>query len=684
LKKAFLLLAICLPFSLWAQSNSDSTSVSAEIILGEIVISSDLFESKKKDFAGSVTGIQPKTIDQSNSLYLQPILNSVPGVYMQSGALNTNRITIRGIGSRSPFATNKIKAYLDEIPLSTGEGETTMEDIDFSTLGGIEVYRGPASTMYGAGLGGAIHMVTRKTVTEPLASLDYSIGSFGLTKKNLALQLGGERGGLSIFYQDVDSDGYRSNNEYDRQSISAIGKVSNLGKKSCLTTYGNFTKLVAFIPSSLSEDDYLNSPTKAAFPWAEAKGFEDNKRIRLGLSLKTIYNEDLESTVAIFTNHGESREVTPFGNEDITTSNLGLRGTVRMHLIPEDKFNLVLGTEIFREGFRIKSFENVNSQNGTLESDLDQTRNYANVFVASEYQPSKDWVLSLGGNFNFSNYENMDKLVSGSSGATGKQNFNTILSPKFSVTRHLSENISLYALVAHGFSLPTFDETLNPNGDINEDIKPEKGFNYEIGLKGTLADNKVYFELTGYTMRINDLLVARRNSELDYSGFNAGNSSHNGMELLLNHQLLKTNGIEVNQSFAYTIMNYTFDDFIDDDRGDFSGNDLTGVPSYTSNYSLNIETLIGFYSGLVWQGVGKMPILDDNSIYSEAYNLVNIKFGFQKDVGRLNLNLYMGINNLLDEKYASMLQINPRFNQRYYYPGLPVNYFGGVKLGYRI
>lgn len=676
-------MSLCLPLSLSAQSTNDSTSVSSEIILGEIVISTDLFENKKKDFAGSVTGIEPKTIDQSNSLYLQPVLNSVPGVYMQSGALNTNRITIRGIGSRSPFATNKIKAYLDEIPLSTGEGETTLEDIDFSTLGGIEVYRGPASTMYGAGLGGAIHMVTKKTQTEPSGSIDYSIGSFGLTRKNMALELGGERGGLSVFYQGIDSDGYRDNNQYDRQSISAIGKVSKLGKKSSLTTYGNFTKLVAFIPSSLSEDDYLNSPTKAAFPWAEAKGFEDNKRIRLGLSLKTIYNEDVESTVAIFSNIGESREVTPFGNEDITISNLGLRGTVRMNLLPENKLNMVLGTEVFREDFRIKSFENVNSQNGSLESDLDQTRNYANVFVASKYQPSKDWVLSLGGNFNFSNYENIDELVSGSNGATGEQNFNAIFSPKFSITRHLGDNISIYGLVAHGFSLPSFDETLNPDGDLNEDIKPEKGFNYEIGLKGTLVDNKLYFELAGYAMRINDLLVAKRISDLDYSGYNAGKSSHNGIELLLNHQLLKTNEISINHSLTYTIMNYTFDDFIDDERGDFSGNDLTGVPSYTSNYSLNIETLIGFYSTLVWQGIGQMPILDDNSIYSEAYNLVNLKFGFQKNLGKLNLNIYAGINNVLDEKYASMLQIN-QFRERFYYPGLPVNYFGGVKLSYRI
>jgi iron complex outermembrane receptor protein len=32
-------------------------------------------------------------------------------------ALNTNRITIRGIGARTPFGTTRIKTYLDNIRL---------------------------------------------------------------------------------------------------------------------------------------------------------------------------------------------------------------------------------------------------------------------------------------------------------------------------------------------------------------------------------------------------------------------------------------------------------------------------------------------------------------------------------------------------------------------------------------
>lgn len=682
LQNRIFFLLLVLPLGLCAQSPEDSTKMSNEITLNEVVINSDIFENKYQDFAGSVTSIKPDLLHSINSLSLQPVLNTVPGVYMQSGALNTNRITIRGIGSRSPFATNKIKAYLDEIPLSTGEGETTLEDIDFATLGGVEVYRGPVSTMYGAGLGGAVHMLTSRSTPRNNGSLDFLVGSFGLQKYNVTLGLGSEKAGMNLFYQDVQSDGYRDNNEYSRQSLSSIGRAK-VGKKSSLSIYFNVTDLKAFIPSSVDEDTYLNSPTDAGGPWGNARGFEDNNRVRAGLSLSTAFNEGLESTVALFTNIGDSREVTPFGNEDITTSNFGLRGKLRKSFLPENKLVGVLGTEVFVENFRIESFENDNSQNGDMTSDLRQDRNYTNIFLATEYLPAKNWIVSLGGNLNLSKYENTDKFTTGGTGLSGKKTFDPVVSPKLSVVRHLGESVSVYGLVAHGFSLPTFDETLNPGGNINEDIQVEKGLNYELGIKGTLFNDKIYFDLTGYTMRINDLLVARRNSELDYSGFNAGKSTHNGIEAMLKHRLINTEVVTIEHDLSYTLMDYSFDSFIDDDRGDFSGNKLTGVPDYTVNYNLTIETTYGFYGRVNCQGAGSMPILDDNSVFSESYLLANLKLGFRREFQKVSVNVYGGVNNVLDEKYASMLQINPRFNQRYYYPGLPINYFSGIKVGYR-
>lgn len=683
LKYIFLALFFLAPYLIKSQSKPNSTGLISKYELDEIIIESDLFQNKKIDFAGSVTGLNIEKITIANNLYLQPLLNTIPGVHMQSGALNTNRITIRGIGSRSPFSTNKIKAYLDDIPLSTGEGETNLEDIDFATLGGIEVYRGPVSTMYGAGLGGAIHMRTKNPANTNLIATDFSIGSFGLQKFNLKTALSDGQKGISIFYQKVRNDGYRENNEYLRQSISAIGG-SNIGSTSSLTSYINFTHLKAFIPSSLDLETFTNNPREATNSWATAMGFEHNDRLRLGLSLKTVHSKQMESTIAVFSNIGKTREVTPFGNEDIESNNFGLRARIRSDLLNNEKLILVAGTEAFIENFGIKSFENDNSQNGNLTSDLEQDRKYGNLFIATEFFPSQKWKLSLGSNLNLSSYKNTDLFNQGLNNTSGNQNFDPIISPKFSITRKLKSQISIYGLVAHGFSLPTFDETLNPNGQINESIMSEQGLNIEFGLKGYLLKEKLYTEFSIYSMEIKNLLVARRNSELDFSGFNAGKSQHNGIELSLNHNLLESKSTVIRQSLNYTLMDYTFDVFIDDDRGDFSGNELTGVPNQTLNYQLTFESKLGIYSNVNYQYVGAMPILDDNSIYSTAYKTINLKAGFKRQYNQFYFDVYGGVNNLLDEKYASMIQINPRFNQRYYYPGLPINYYTSIKIAYKI
>ena len=81
-------------------------------------------------------------------LLLMP-LNRIPGILMHHGTFNTNRLTIRGIGSRTPYSTNKIKAYLGEIPLTSGDGETVLEDLENSSIQRVEIIKGPSSSLYG-------------------------------------------------------------------------------------------------------------------------------------------------------------------------------------------------------------------------------------------------------------------------------------------------------------------------------------------------------------------------------------------------------------------------------------------------------------------------------------------------------------------------------------------------------
>ena len=115
------------------------------IALSEIILKGSPIKNVLQNVAASVAVITSADINKSDGIILTPVLNKIPGVTMQQGALNTNRITIRGIGARSQYGTNKIKAYFDGIPLTSGEGETTIDEIDLAAIEKIEIIKGPNS-----------------------------------------------------------------------------------------------------------------------------------------------------------------------------------------------------------------------------------------------------------------------------------------------------------------------------------------------------------------------------------------------------------------------------------------------------------------------------------------------------------------------------------------------------------
>ena len=69
---------------------------------------------------------------------------------MQSGTYATSRIVIRGMGSRTPYNTNRIKFYLNDIPITSSDGVSNPEDINLQMIDRLEVVKGPASALYGS------------------------------------------------------------------------------------------------------------------------------------------------------------------------------------------------------------------------------------------------------------------------------------------------------------------------------------------------------------------------------------------------------------------------------------------------------------------------------------------------------------------------------------------------------
>jgi iron complex outermembrane receptor protein len=564
-----------------------------------------------------------------------------------------------------------------------------------STLGRIEISKGPSSSTYGAGLGGSIELIPNKGRLDELSvNSVYTFGSFGLQKYLLQGNLGNLKHTASMTYSNIHSDGYRENNETDRQTFT-VATNHFLGNSNKLTFIGNYIDLKAYIPSSINENAYLNNPKSAAFTWKRSKGYEDYQKGLFGLSWQHDYSLKTKHYASVFTSFLNSYEPRPFDILQEKIRGIGIRSRVISEFNLFDKpLEWTLGGEVFSDHNAYQTYENlyedyppeIGSIKGNLLSDFKEKRRYLNLFFDSKYSLSKNTVFTFGINFNSTSYTLDDRLTSDNMDFSGDYSFDAIFSPKFGLTHQISKNTMVYATVGHGFSPPSLEETLLPDGLINTNIKPESGWNYEIGSRGSLFSDKLLFDMAVYRMDVKNLLVARRTSNDQFIGINAGKTQYNGLELAVNYTLLQTENFKISHSNALAYNDFKFKDFVDD-MTDYSGNDLTGVPDITFNSNFDIETNFGFYAFLNYNYVGKIPMRDDNAVYSDSYQVVNTKFGFKSNKKKtLQFDVFVGINNIFDEHYASMLLINAEgfggTAPRYYYPGEPTNYYAGANLKY--
>ena len=664
------------------------------ITLLEITLMGSPIKNSIQNTAASVSIITTVDINKNDGIILTPVLNKIPGVTMQQGALNTNRITIRGIGARSQYGTNKIKAYFDGIPLTSGEGETTIDDIDLASIEKIEIIKGPNSTSFGSGLGGVIQLFSKESpLLESFGKANLTFGSFGLLQQRLSGGFSDSKTNLFSSYNDLQSDGFRTNSSYKRQSFNLHGKqkISSNGNLSFL---GIYTRLKAFIPSSINETDLKNNPEKAASTWAAAKGYESYDKFLLGLGYDHRFSERWSLQTSIFSNFKKAYEPRPFDILEDKTSSVGFRSNVNYkNKLLSLPFELSFGTELLTEKYQYSLFKNLYQSkpgNGSVIGDefsaINQNRSYINYFLQMELWLTDKLHLETGVAFNESKYSLEDVFEKNLGGEKMPYTFGNIWSPRVGLSYKVSNGKNIFTSVSKGFSVPAVSETLTPEGKINTDLKPEMGVNYEIGFKGNWLGNKLYTEVTFYSTQIKNLLVARRTADDQYVGINAGSSSHKGIEIMLNYKILELNTFQIAPYFSGAVNNFKFKDFLDGDF-DYSGNQLTGVPENQFNFGVDLNTKYGFSINASFRTMGKIPLNDSNTKYSDRYSLLDLKTTYVFTILKiLKTEFNAGINNTLNTKYAANILPNAvgfgNAAPRYFYPGNPVNYYGGFSVTY--
>ncbi len=652
--------------------------------------------------ANKTLGITQSTIIRENAFQnhspidIASSINQISGVYVLSGALNTNRITIRGVGARTPFGTDKLRLYFKDIPVTNGSGFSTIEAFDLENLTSMEVIKGPKGTAYGTNLGGAILLKPKEQISNgTFFENNFTLGSYGLIKDNLSIAHSTDSLEFNLRYDHLNTDGYRENSSFNRNGILLTTAIK-MSSRSSIAILANYIDYTAQIPSSLGITAFKENPRQAAFTWKQAQGFESNKYTLLGLSYSYKISSKLENTTSLFYSYLDHYEPRPFNILDEFTNSYGFRSRFTGNFGFQDReATYLFGGELYKDEYNWRTYENLyqeNDGNGSLQgNELSRNKEFRrqfNAFASMTLPLATRFNIQLGVNLNKTHYDYRDLFNSGEDNKSAKRNFDLIVMPSLDLVYSISPGRQVYANISRGFSNPGLEETLTPEGVINPEITQEKGINYELGTKMYLAKNKLWLNLAIFRMNINDLLVSQRIGEDQFVGKNAGSTRHQGIELDMNYTFDLSSKLQIIPFASYTLSDHIFVDFVDGDN-DYSGNPLTGVPRNRINLGLRLNHTKNFYWNTTYQYVDGIPLTDANSLYSEPYNILNTRLGYNKEiVENLYISSDFGINNIFDVNYAQSVLINAvgfgGSEPRYYYPGNDRNFYISLGLRYQL
>lgn len=666
--------------------------------LDEVVLTTRHQDSSLKsvrELLNPTDKIDAEKFDDYSPIGLISAINETPGVYIQSGAISTNRITIRGVGSRTLYGTNKIRAYFNGIPITTGSGETTIDIFDPEDLQSLNIIKGPKATQYGTNLGGTLLLHSKQAaIGETSLKSNLTLGSYNLIKHTISARMATEKLAINVHYDDMKTDGARENDVYDRNTL-LLTSTYRFNSKNEISLLVNHIDYYAQIPSSIGKTAFEEDPSQAAFTWKEAKGYDAYKQLLTGLSFTHRFSEGFSNNTSVFYTYVDHYEPRPFNILAEYTHGYGARSVFSKDFtFLQYNANLNFGGEFYRDEFRWKTIENryqQNNGNGSLEGDLlsenFEKRNNLNVFATLAISFTEKLSGQLGLNFNKTHYETIDRFNQGDENTSADRNFDPILAPNVNLRYQFTENLSAFLNFSRGFNYPSIEETLTPEGVINPDLGPEKGYNYEVGSAFFLFNSKLHFQMNAYLLDITDLLVAERVGDDEYIGRNAGKTEHKGVEVHLSYAATIANLLNVSPYINAEFTQHRFIDFVDGDK-DFSSNQLTGVPDKKINGGINIGYgNIRLNSNFLH--IGDIPLNDANELYSDAYTVFNVKASYKNEVFKnLSLEVHAGVDNVTDAHYASSVLINATSfgtaEPRYYYPGMPRNWFGGIKVRYAL
>lgn len=605
---------------------------------------------------------------------LDEALGAVPGVHVanrENLALGA-RIALRGFGARAAFGVRGVRLLVDDIPLTSADGQSSLNNIDLARTGRIEVLRGPASALYGNAAGGVIRIETAPPPPTARTTARITLGdeardapgALVRADAGVAGPLGS--GGYRIGVSHLARGGVREHSAAEQNLLNAQ-VVQAIGARSRLRIVLNAADVPrAENPGSLPWDS-LRADREMAWPNNVRTGAgESARQVQGGVTLA----HDAGGYRAQLTAWGAHRDLeNPIPVAFIALERLA--GGARVQLDgARGRLSWGSGLELELQRDDRREWSNEGGEPGDEQRRDQRDRVTAiapYVRAAGEFGRAH---VTLAARWDRLSFRTTDHLLEDGDGSG--ERVLAALSPSAALLVELSSRVSAYANVTSAFQTPTTTELANappapgepccPTG-FNRTLQPERTWGGELGMRATPA-RALTLDAAAFAYRVNDAIVPFQVEGIEERSFfrNAGRTRHLGFEL----GAAWTPAPAWRVRTALTAMDVRFRDD-GDPSSDNEDNRVPGIPPLHAfaelrwqgpvSVEMDVEHTAGYYADDANSAEGR----------ARAATVLGARMHARLRLGSGVLEPFLAVRNLTDRTYAGAVSLNA-FGGRYFEP----------------
>ena len=565
-----------------------------------------------------------------------------------------NRMSIRGFGARSAFGIRGIKIVLDDIPLTTPDGQSQVDNIPFDLIQNIEILKSLSSTRHGNASGGVVYVNTFSELSSVQGVfLKLSFGTHGYKTKEATYSKKRDKSSTILRISQAESNGYREHSSYKNKSFFFKHTI-DLEKVKLKINSLYFDSPYAFDPGGLTIESVNENSTQARDRNVLFDAQESVKQLQAGLALdwKTAAGTVKSS---LYYSNRDFIGLLPFTNGGYVELNRDFAGLELSLNSRFNEFEWMFGASAQSQADDRKRFQNNEGVKGEMAMDqLESFDSYGMFALGSLNKPK--YSLQAGVRFDVHQIS-MDDNFGLDQQYVDYSSRLSAYSPNIGFIYNLNKKDELYANYGSSYETPSLSElSANPDGSgFNNQLSPMVSNGFDIGYRK--STRRFSYSLTAFHIDTKDEIVRYELEGFEGMNFykNLGLSKRYGIEFEGNHRLGKHHIVKA----SYTQAKYEFEN--QGVRGE-----LAGIPK--SN--LEFEWLYnknGFNFKLDFKQVSSMFADNNNEVKVPSYALANIAVKNNFNIKGFSLNLGLQIRNLFDEKYYDNIRTNA-FGNRFYEP----------------